>query len=121
VRASVGLEVPGFKAFIPPAPYEVPDPVKAAIAHYWKDPVANGDAVPSPNGTPQPCHRFTLADAEVTGLDRDGAGEVAEILAGGAIRFDELVTNLNFPQLQLVKRLLRAGIVTNVQAEESAA
>jgi 2-polyprenyl-6-methoxyphenol hydroxylase-like FAD-dependent oxidoreductase len=121
VRQSAGLEVPGFKAFIPPAPYEIPDELKQAIAHYWKDPVANGDAVPSPNGAPQPCHRFTLGDAEVSGLDRDGAAEVAALLAQGPIRFDQLVTNLNFPQLQLVKRLLVAGIVSDIEAAESAA
>jgi flavin-dependent dehydrogenase len=123
VREGVGLEVPGFKAFIPPPPYEMPEEVKAAIARYWEDPVANGDAVPSPNGAPQPCFRFALdgGDVEVTSLTRDGAGEVAELLSRGPVRFDELVTDLAFPQLQLVKRLLRAGIVVTAQATAAAA
>lgn len=124
VHQGAGLDVPGFKAFIPPPPYEMPPELKAAIAHYWEDPVANGDAVPSPNGQPQPCHRFSLvddADVVVTGLDRDGAAEVADLLSRGPIRFDDLVTRLSFPQLQLLKRLLRAGIVVNAEAAAPAA
>lgn len=108
IRAGVGLDVPGFKAFVPPPPFEVPEQVKSAIAEYWKDPVANGDLAPSPTAEPVPCHRFSLGDAEIRGLDRDGAGELADALAAGPVRHDSLTV----PQLIVVKRLLRAGMVT---------
>ena len=113
VRPGVSLEVPGFKAAIPPAPYEIPPELTTAITHYWRDPIANGHTLTTPNGAPQPSHRFALGGAEVAGLDRDGAGDLAKILSNGPIRFDDLVTRLSFPQLVLLKRLLRAGIIAS--------
>jgi flavin-dependent dehydrogenase len=114
VRAGIGLDVPGFKAFVPPAPFDLPAPAKAAIAEYWKDPVANGDATPSPTAEPLPCHRFRLGagpDAlEIRGLDRDGAPALAAALRE-PVRYGTLRDELTLPQLQLLKRLLRAGMV----------
>jgi flavin-dependent dehydrogenase len=115
VRPGVGLDVPGFKAFIPPAPFELPEPVKAAIAEYWKDPVANGHVVPSPTEEPLPCHRFTLDDGtEVRGLDRDGTEELVRLLEAGPTAYGKLADALSLPQLQTLKRLIRAGMVTVV-------
>ena len=116
---SVGLDVPGFKAFVPPAPFEIPAPAKAAIAEYWKDPVANGDATPSPTAEPVPCHRFRLGSGpdatEIRGLDRDGAAGLAAALRE-PVRYGTLRDELTLPQVQLLKRLLRAGMVTVADA-----
>jgi hypothetical protein len=105
--------VPGFKAFIPPPPFDLPAPAKAAIARYWEDPLAGGHLVPSPADEPVPCHRFFLgADVEIRGLDRDGAAELARVLQDGPVRYGEFATTATFPQLQLLKRLIRAGVIT---------
>lgn len=65
----------------------------------------------TPNGAPQPRHRFALGEVAVSGVDRGGAGLLAELLRSGPVRFETLVTRLEFPQLVLLKRLLRAGVV----------
>jgi len=115
VRAGFGLDVPGFKAFVPPPPFEMPAELKAGIAKYWRDPVANADAAPSPTADPQPCHRFTSADGtEVRGLDRDGTEELAQLLATGPEKYGKLAGSLSLPQLQTLKRLIRAGLVAVV-------
>jgi flavin-dependent dehydrogenase len=112
VRTGGGLDVPGFKGFIPPPPFDLPPPVKAAIATYWEDPVANGAATPSPVAEPVPCHRFVLPDGtEVRGLDRDGAAEVWALVTEGGHTTRELAARLTIPQVQLLKRLVRAGAV----------
>jgi flavin-dependent dehydrogenase len=114
VTPGPGLDVPGFKAFVPPPPFEMPDFLKAAIAEYWKDPVANGAVAPSPTDETSPCHRFTLAGNQVSGLDRDGAAELVRVLEEGPEQYGKLAVKLSLPQLQLLKRLIRAGMVTVV-------
>lgn len=124
VRTGVALDVPGFKAFIPPPPFDLPPEAKAAIAEYWRDPVANAHLVTSPTEVTVPCHRFSLDGdpaSEIRGLDRDGAGELAELLAHGPVSYAELVAGLSVPQTQLLKRLLRAGLVTMVEPATEAA
>jgi flavin-dependent dehydrogenase len=121
VRPGPGLDVPGFKAFIPPPPFDLPAPVKAAIATYWEDPVANGHIAPSPTAEPVPCRRFSTPAQEVRGLDRDGAAELAELLTRGPVRYQDLVDTLTLPQLQLFKRLYRAGVVTVAASSAKAA
>ena len=112
VRRGGGLDVPGFKGCIPPPPYALPPPVRAAITHYWRDPVGNGPGTPSPVAEPVACHRFALPDGtEVRGLDRDGAAEVWALLAEGGRTAGELADRLTVVQFQLVKRLLRAGLL----------
>ncbi|MGH3762631.1 NAD(P)/FAD-dependent oxidoreductase [Actinophytocola sp.] len=115
-RGSVGLDVPGFKAFIPPAPFEIPPSLKAAITEYWKDPVADGARMPAPLDAPIPSRRFGFADRpetpEIAGLDRDGAGELASLLQNGGVGVGEVEQRLSFTQQQLLKRLARAGMVT---------
>ena len=119
VRRGAALDVPGFKAFVPPPPFDLPAEAKAAIARYWEDPVANGAAVVSPTEHPVPCHRFTLGDVEIRGLDRDGTAELAEALSD-PIAYADLLAELTVPQEQLLKRLLRAGMVTVAEAAAAA-
>jgi flavin-dependent dehydrogenase len=124
VRRGVALDVPGFKAFVPPPPFDLPPEAKAAIARYWEDPVANGDVVVSPTAHPLPCHRFALPDqpgTEVRGLDRDGTAELVARLSGDPVPYAELVAGLTVPQVQLLKRLLRAGMVTVTESAHRAA
>jgi flavin-dependent dehydrogenase len=123
VRTGVGLDAPGFKAVLPPPPFTIPPEYQAAITKYWEDPVANGDKVPNPVGAPAPCHRFSLRDApglEVRGLDRQGAAELLELLTGEELTYGELLARLTFAQQQILKRLVRAGMVTSRAATPQA-
>ena len=120
VRRGGALDVPGFKAFIPPAPFDLPEELKAGITRYWRDPVANADATFSPLAEPVPCHRFSVADdpagTQVLGLDRDGAAELVELLASGTATMTLLDGRLGIGGMQLLMRLLRAGMVTAEQS-----
>ncbi|MCP3804861.1 tryptophan 7-halogenase [Allokutzneria sp. A3M-2-11 16] len=115
VRLGVGMDVPGFKAFVPPPPFELPTELKQAIARYWEDPMGDGGALPGPLDAPVPCHRFFLAErpdvSEVRGLDRDGAAELWHLLSAGPVTVGQLDEKLTVPQRQLLKRLVRAQIV----------
>ena len=71
--------------------------------------------VPSPTEEPLPCHRISLGDdveTEIRGLDRDGTAELLARLSPGPVTYAELTSGLSVPQAQLLKRLLRAGMVT---------
>jgi flavin-dependent dehydrogenase len=115
VRHGVALDVPGFKAFIPPPPFGLPDELKQAITRYWQDLPANGDRLPDPVREPIPCHRFFLAGRpdvpEIRGLDRDGAAELWQLLRSGPVPMRELDERLTIPQRQLLKRMLRARML----------
>lgn len=116
-RETFGLEVPGFKGFVPAPPFDtgVDDAAKAAIARYWSDPVVNGDAVISPASSPVSAHRFFFqdgsSDQEVRGLAREGTAEVLDILMSGTATMAQLERKLAVPQLQLLKRLARCGML----------
>ncbi len=116
IRASAGLDVPGFKAFIPPPPFEFPPELKAVFARYWTNPLAYGPRTPSPHAAPIPCHRFHLPgdpDApQVRSLDdrEDGPGLWA-MLSAGPIPYRKLREQLDSAQSRLLRRLLRAGLV----------
>lgn len=117
VRASLGVDVPGFKAFIPPAPFDLPPDIRAAIARYWIDPVRNGEGVPPLLDAPAPCHRFYFDDepggAEVRSIDyRDDGLALWDMLGTERKSYGELVSVLSVPQTLLLKRLMRAGMVT---------
>ncbi|UUS31601.1 MULTISPECIES: NAD(P)/FAD-dependent oxidoreductase [Streptomyces] len=110
------LDIPGFKAAIPPNPDLVPAEEQQAIRAYWEDPVRNGHLVESPLDRPLDCHRFHIpGDPEapqVRGLDeRDGAADLWARLRGGPVLWSELVQDLHEGQERLLKRLLHAGML----------
>ncbi|WP_103867449.1 NAD(P)/FAD-dependent oxidoreductase [Aquimarina sp. I32.4] len=57
IREGYSINVPGFKASIPPM--NISKEEKEAIATYWKDPLLNSDAVPSETNKLISCCRFT--------------------------------------------------------------
>lgn len=125
VRSSVALDVPGFKAFIPPPPFDLPPEAKQAISEYWRNVVAYGGAAPDPHGRPIPCLRFYLegapAEEHVTGIDeRDGSARLWKLLEDGPIPYARLVDGVGEATLSVLRQLLRAGIVT-VDAKAAAA
>ncbi|MER7830131.1 tryptophan 7-halogenase [Streptomyces sp. NPDC095602] len=110
------LDIPGFKAAIPPDPDLMPEEEQKAIAAYWADPVANGGLVESPLDRTLAAHRFHFTDdpegAQVRGLDeREGAADLWERLRGGPVLWRELVQDLHDGQQRLLKRLLHAGML----------
>lgn len=110
------LDIPGFKAAIPPNPDLMPAEEQKAIADYWDDPVRNGDLVESPLDRTLPAHRFYFTDdpegTQVRGLDeRDGAAGLWERLRKGPVLWHELVQDLDEGQQRLLKRLLHAGML----------
>ncbi|WP_080645964.1 NAD(P)/FAD-dependent oxidoreductase [Salinispora arenicola] len=116
VRETVGLDVPGFKGHLPPPPFddEVSEATKAGIATYWADPVTNRDVIESPSALPVPAHRIGFADGaidvEIRGLAREGTAELLGYLAAG-VTMRKLDGQLTMSQHQLLKRLVRAGLV----------
>lgn len=121
-RESLGVDLPGFKGSLPPVSFEVPQEYRDAVARYWSDPVANGDAVPSPLAEAKPCHRFSAGDGgdEVRSFpDQDGGIGVWEALSGGPRSYRELRTSLNPAQLVFLKLLMRSGVVVNDSATEA--
>ncbi|MFV2118267.1 NAD(P)/FAD-dependent oxidoreductase [Streptomyces sp. Act-28] len=110
------LDIPGFKAAIPPNPDLMPEGEQKAIADYWADPVRNGDLVESPLARTLPAHRFHFTDdpegEQVRGLDeRDGAARLWERLRGGPVLWRDLVQDLDEGRRRLLKRLLHAGML----------
>ncbi|GAA3225456.1 NAD(P)/FAD-dependent oxidoreductase [Nonomuraea helvata] len=117
VRKSLGLDIPGFKGFPPPPPFQLTEEEHAALTAYWADPVANGDAVVSPLSTPLPCHRYSVEGAasgvEVRSFDEvDGGKVVWDALSGGGVPYRQLREELTELQLHLIKLLWRTGVVT---------
>ncbi|MFI6603464.1 NAD(P)/FAD-dependent oxidoreductase [Nonomuraea sp. NPDC050536] len=117
VRKSLGLDIPGFKGFPPPPPFQLTEEEHAALTAYWADPVANGDAVVSPLSTPLPCHRYAVEGAasgvEVRSFDEvDGGKVVWDALSGGGVPYRQLREELTELQLHLIKLLWRTGVVT---------
>ncbi|MCG5213837.1 NAD(P)/FAD-dependent oxidoreductase [Streptosporangium sp. KLBMP 9127] len=117
IRTSLGLDIPGFKGFAPPPPFELSAEERAALTKYWEDPVANGDAVISPLTSPLPCHRYSVEGSpggiEVRSFDEvDGGKVVWDALQDGGMRFSDLTETLDELQLHLVKLLWRTGVVT---------
>jgi len=121
VRAGIGLDVPGFKGFLPAPPFdsEIDEATRAAIAKYWSDPIANGDAIPSPVARPVAAYRFSFADGHadtrIRGLAHEGTAQLLEILAT-APTMRQLEDRLTPIQQYFLRRLVRAGMVTAVAA-----
>jgi flavin-dependent dehydrogenase len=117
VRESVGVDIPGFKAFIPPPPFDLPEPVKQGIARYWVDPVKSAASAPSPHQEPLRCFRFQLrGQPDGTFVrsveERDGGLGLYALLARGPQTFGALKREMTEPQRRFLKKLLVAGLVT---------
>ncbi|MDX8048552.1 NAD(P)/FAD-dependent oxidoreductase [Lentzea sp. BCCO 10_0798] len=112
LRQSVALDVPGFKGFLPAPPFDedVDDETRAAMARYWADPVANGDALASPVARPVPAYRFAFGGTEIRGLAREGSAELLSLLSSG-VTAEQLNDKLSGIQHHLFQRLVRAGMV----------
>ncbi|MFF2518409.1 hypothetical protein [Streptomyces sp. NPDC058086] len=116
VRESVGLDVPGFKGFLPAAPFDedIDEKTRDAIATYWSDPIEHANAVASPVAGPVPAFRFSKGAEpgdEIRGLAREGAYELMGLLGQG-LTMQQLDHRLSFIQRHLLRRMIRAGMVT---------
>ncbi|MFR9772940.1 NAD(P)/FAD-dependent oxidoreductase [Nocardia sp. SC052] len=112
IRTGVAADIPGFKGMSPP--FEIPQVVRDGLAAYWRDPIANSDAAPSPLADAVACHRIYSAadpDIEVRCLERDGGEQLWETLNRGPARWSELAPQLTVLQGRALKRLIRAGLV----------
>ncbi|MGW6427384.1 NAD(P)/FAD-dependent oxidoreductase [Nocardia sp. NPDC055053] len=112
IRQAPAADIPGFKGMSPP--FEIPQEARDGLAEYWRDPLANADAAPSPLADTVPSYRIHSAtdpDIEVRCLERDGGKELWDLLADGAVRWSELAPELTVLQGRTVKRLVRAGLV----------
>ncbi|MFG3618293.1 NAD(P)/FAD-dependent oxidoreductase [Nocardia sp. NPDC047654] len=112
IRTGVAADIPGFKGMSPP--FEIPQAAREGLAAYWRDPIANSEAAPSPLADTVDCHRiYSASDPgnEVRCLDRDGGKELWETLNRGPARWSELAPRLTVLQGRALKRLLRAGLV----------
>jgi flavin-dependent dehydrogenase len=117
IREAVGVDIPGFKAFIPPPPFELPEPVKQGIAQYWVDPVKYADSAPSPHQEPLRCFRFQRRGHPHgtfvrTIEERDGGLGLYALLARGPRTLGELKREMTEPQSRLLQKLLVAQLVT---------
>jgi flavin-dependent dehydrogenase len=125
VRETIALDVPGFKAFTPEPPFDdhVDEDARKSFAHYWADPVANGDTVVSPTAAPVQAYRFAFAGQtegnEVRGLAREGTEELLSLLQEGTTTEQQLTEKLTPAQLQLFKRLSKAGMVVGTESGQS--
>lgn len=119
------IDVPGFKASLPPL--EPPKALRDMVAEYWRDPVKNGHMIPFHYDRAIPCERFVkLRDDGTFAVNvpftdpQGGAVELYRKLKAGPIRYDRLVGDLRASQKRLLKQLLVAGLVqvemTNGQA-----
>jgi flavin-dependent dehydrogenase len=121
IRQGLGLDVPGFKGFLPAPPFDedIDPEVKAAVATYWSDPIANKDAVTAAVTEPAPAYRFTFedgrSDAAVRALAREGVTELLDALRSGATA-EQLQERLTLTQNHLLKRLMKSGMVTTAEA-----
>lgn len=114
VRESLSVDVPGFKAAIPPM--EIPEQLKTAIGEYWLNPIANGHKVPSPLDAPLRCHRIFFAgqpDGEQLRIvdERDGGLALIALLTKAPVTYGELKRVLSPPQIMLLRKLMLANMV----------
>ncbi|AWW40955.1 NAD(P)/FAD-dependent oxidoreductase [Streptomyces cadmiisoli] len=116
VTEGPGLDIPGFKAAIPPDPSLMPVEARRAAATYWTDPTRHADLVPPSMGATVPVQRFHFRDdpdgvAVRAVADRDGGAELWESLKDGPVLWSDLVRCLHPGQQRLVQRLLQAGML----------
>lgn len=112
IRSALAADIPGFKGMSPP--FEIPQEARAGLAEYWRDPIANADAAPSPLADTVSAHRiYSVIDpaVEVRCLERDGGQALWDILSLGPISWTELAPKLTVLQGRSLKRLIRSGLV----------
>lgn len=114
IRDGYSIDVPGFKASIPPI--EIPKALKVAIGNYWKDPINNSTAAPSCIDELLPCSRFYIPgmsrNEEIRFVDhREGGKELYEKLKKGPVKFKDLLPSLRPTQFSLLKHLLLSKMV----------
>ena len=85
VRYGNTLDVPGFKASMPPA--DLPAEIKNAIALYWQNLPRGAPALPSPNLTPARYGRFFLRGRPATEIrfsdQYEAGGQILDALIPG--------------------------------------
>jgi len=118
------IDVPGFKASLPPL--EPPRAVREMVAEYWRDPVANGHMIPFHYDHAIPCARFVkLKDDGTFAVNvpfadpQGGADDLFRKLKAGPIRYERLVGDLRPGQRRLLKQLLVAGLVQAETASQA--
>ncbi|KUH37392.1 tryptophan halogenase [Streptomyces kanasensis] len=117
IRDSVTFVVPGFKATNPPANVQLPPAIIDGMTEYWRNPITNAGASPSPLRDTIPCRRiFSTEDPHGPTIDadpqRDGVDELWKLLGEGPVKFGELAPRLTPPQTRLVKRMCVSGFLT---------
>jgi hypothetical protein len=112
VREGIGLDVPGFKSFVPPPPFTIPPDAMDMIARYWRNPVVAGPSTPGPLDQAVPCLRFEGTNGAVRSLpDRDAGDILWSRLSSGPITYSKLCDGLDAPAILLLDQLRLAGVV----------
>jgi flavin-dependent dehydrogenase len=112
------VDVPGLKASIPPA--DLPPPIRALIAQYWRRLPASTPEMWSPNAHPGSYGRFfSRANPKVQirffPMLEDGK-QIYDLLKAGAMTYGDLVAQLSPPQVRLLKRMLAADLLQVLEA-----
>ncbi|MGF7234848.1 MAG: NAD(P)/FAD-dependent oxidoreductase [Frankia sp.] len=111
-RPGIGLDVPGFKSFVPPPPFTIPAAAMDLIARYWRNPVVAGPSTPAPLDQALPCLRFVGAHGSVRSLpDRDAGDVLWARLKNGPIAYRDLCSGLDTPSILLLDQMRFAGVV----------
>lgn len=113
VRESMSIDLPGFKAALPPLSFDVPQEFRNLVVKYWDDPVSNGTMLEHPFSTAMKCHRFTGPGEEMRSFaDQDGGIHIWNALGEEGRRFDELSAELSPVQVFFLKLMIRFGLVS---------
>lgn len=122
VRYGRTVDVPGFKASIPPA--FLPAEIKGAIAEYWRRLPEPLPGMPSPNAAAAPYGRISLGrrpEAQLRFFDQfEGGGALVAALEGGGVQYGELKRSLGGPALRLLKRMIAGGMAEVTAASPQA-
>jgi flavin-dependent dehydrogenase len=121
LRQGASVDVPGFKASIPPD--FLPPEIKAAIAEYWRRLPEPLPGMPSPNAEPATYGRVWAVErpqAAIRFFDPfEGGSALVAALEGRQVRYGELKRSLAPPTLRLLKRMI-AGEMVEVRAAAEA-
>lgn len=125
VQEAPTVDVPGFKASLPPA--DIPAELKAAIAQYWKTLPEPRPAMPSPLERLRNCHRvYRRAHKDdfskhVRFIDEfEGGCDLLQRIGQGPVAYGELKRSLLPRQIRVLKRLIAAGMAHAYKSEDVA-